>query len=324
MSENKSYKHKHKNNTSCVKNYEFYQNKNKLNKDICNPSSHNKHTHYMYDLSGNNTENTTENCNESDNSHESDTIHSHDCDNDTIHSHESNLSYQHSNTDCCAHIDTNIEYNHPQQQYHKYNNSKCHNHRHNHHNSNDHHHNYHNSNDHRHNHNNHSQCTHKENNHQNYCQHSNSDYNNCSYNKPVLYNTKKGRDPINYHKNAEINIKNLHIALNDITTESRLLKLNSSHNIFSDHIVENLDKLIYTWENIICSIYKYKSGIEKLIDQMVDSVELTPLELAMNFKNFTIVINSFINEMIMVSKNTFTNNKNVFSIFVSRNSNNDG
>ena len=161
------------------------------------------------------------------------------------------------------------------------------------------------------------------NNNQNY-QHSNSDYN-SSYKNPILYNVKSGHQ-LNYKKNEETNtnIKNLQVALNNITTESRLLKLNSSHNIFSDNIIENLYKLIYTWESIICSIYKYKSGIEKLIEQMVDSVEITPLELDMNFKNFSILINSFINEIIMVSKNTFTNNKNVFSIFVSRNSNNDG
>ena len=131
------------------------------------------------------------------------------------------------------------------------------------------------------------------------------------------------KNQLNYHKHAEVNIKNLQVALNDITTESRLLKLNSSHNIFFDNILVNLDKLIYTWENIICSIYKYRSSIEKLIEQIIDSIEITPLELNMNYKNFNVVINSFINEIIMVSKNTFTNKKNIFSVFVTRNSNND-
>ena len=135
-------------------------------------------------------------------------------------------------------------------------------------------------------------------------------------------NRKKER--AKYKRDEEKKRINFQLISDNLNTKTQVLKLNSTNHIFSENIVENIDIIINLWENIICSIYKYKSDIENLIDNIVNTIELTPLDLKMSIKTFFSVVNSFINEIIMYSKVNFTNNKAVFSAYISRNTNSDG
>ena len=164
----------------------------------------------------------------------------------------------------------------------------------------------------------------------NYAEYTNSDdinmsfdsCNNCinSSNEVTKSNSKKlnKHKKGTYHKNAKGSIKNLNIENQDLNIEPHILKLNTSNYIFSDNLVKNVDILINTWENIIFSIYKFKSDIENLLNELSDNVELTINDLNMNLKCFDIAVNGFINDLIIATKIQLTNKKNVCSVIVSR------
>ena len=135
-----------------------------------------------------------------------------------------------------------------------------------------------------------------------------NNYNNCNI---CCNNESCNSESSNfYHKRENLNIKNLKIEHQDFNMESNILKLNTSSHIFGKNIIQNLDILINTWQNIIYSIYKYKSAIEHQLNEISDNIELTLSDLTMNFKNFTVIINTFVNELIIASKALFTNDKN--------------
>ena len=140
--------------------------------------------------------------------------------------------------------------------------------------------------------------------------------NNCNTCNNEPYNSESSDF---YNKRYHLNIKNLKIEHQDFNIESNILKLNTSSYIFSKNIIQNLDILINTWQNIIYSTYKYKSAVEHLMNEISDNIDLTLNDLKMNFKKFTVIINTFVNELIMASKTLFTNDKNIFSIYISRN-----
>ena len=103
------------------------------------------------------------------------------------------------------------------------------------------------------------------------------------------------------------------------------VKLNNKFLFFEkENVCENIQFLIDAYENIICSIYNYKNGIENLLVNLIDSIELTNIDINMTLKNYNSLQNVFINNLIMISREKFTNCRNILSLYVSRNTNNNG
>lgn len=151
----------------------------------------------------------------------------------------------------------------------------------------------------------------------------NTSYNQCGNKKN---NCKTYAEKMNYRYKANMRIRELELAskLNEYNPLNAI-KLNNGFLTFSkEELSENIQYVINAYENIACSVYKYKHGIENLINNLIDSIELTKIDIDVTIKNLSALQNVFINEFIMLSKEKLTNCKSVLSLYVFRNTNNDG
>lgn len=151
--------------------------------------------------------------------------------------------------------------------------------------------------------------------------------NNTSYKKCCNKNNcQTYAEKMNYKYKANMRLRELELTskLNEYNPVNAI-KLNNGFLTFSkEELIENIQYVINAYENIACSVYKYKHGIENLINNLIDSIELTKIDIDVTIKNLSALQNVFINEFIMLSKEKLTNCKSVLSLYVFRNTNNDG